>query len=229
MNDSYTEQLIQKLPATEQAAARAAFKAISETGDDSSIAKLLVVLRANNEYAASIPKEMVTAGEKLLRDFDARLAQQTKQQAEAEAEREKHLHEVISSQVPQLGKQLALDRVASGVEAQTAELNRINRSLSRLRHLRVSGLLLLMGLSVAVGAGSVVGLYWKSYHEAERALNFVSRFSDAGVGLSIKGLEGGGVHITLEGPPVLRGTTWRNDADKHTIGADFYFPAGGAE
>jgi hypothetical protein len=229
MNDSYTEQLIQKLPTAEQATARDAFKAISETGDDGSLAKLLVVLRANNEYASSIPKDMVAAGEKLLRDLDTRAAQQAKQQADAEAERDKRLCELISKQVPQLGKQLALDRVASGVEAQAAELHRVNRTLSRLRHLRVSGLFLLMGLSGALGAGAVVGLYWKSYHVAQSAQNFVSRFNAAGVYLSIKDLDGGGVHVAVEGQPVLRGTTWRNNTDKRTIGADFYFPAGGGE
>jgi len=139
MDESYLEQLIQKLPAAEQTAARAAFKAISETGDDGPLSKLFVVLRANNEYAATIPKELVVAGEKLLRELDARAAQLAKQNAEADAQREKRSREIIAQQVPQLGKALALDRVATGLNAQTAELGRIESTLSRLRHLRVGG------------------------------------------------------------------------------------------
>ena len=229
MDDSYLEQLIQALPEAERPTARAAFKAISETGDEGPLGRLLVVLRANNAYAATIPKELAAVAEKLLRELDARVAQQAKQQTESEAQREKRLGEIIAKQVPLLGKALALDRVAAGVEAQAAELGRVGRTLSRLRHLRVGGLLLLMGLAGCLGAGAVVGLYWRPYHDAQRAVNFLTCFHAAGVYLSNKDLENGGVHVTVEGEPVLRGTDWRTNTNKYTVGADFYFPAGGGQ
>jgi len=227
MDDSYLEKLIQALPEAERSAAHAAFKAISETGDDGPLGRLLVVLRANNAYAATIPKELAAVAEKLVRDLDARTMQQTKQHAEAEAQREKRLIEVIAKQVPLLGKALALDSVAAGVKAQNAELSRVNRSLSRLRHVRVSGLLLLMGLAGTLGAGAVVGLYWKPYRETQRAAGLVTRFNDAGVYIGIKDLEGGGTHIVVEGATVQKGTGWRKDKAGNFVGADFYFPAGG--
>jgi hypothetical protein len=226
MDESYLEQLIQKLPAAEQTAARAAFKAISETGDDGPLSKLFVVLRANNEYAATIPKELVVAGEKLLRELDARAAQLAKQNAEADAQREKRIGEIIAQQVPQLGKALALDRVATGLDAQTAELGRIESTLSRLRHLRVGGLLLLMALGGLVGSSAVVGIYWHPFHAAEQAGKFVSRLNAAGVYVSIKDAENGGTLVTVEGAPVLHGTAWRKNSDNYTTGADFYFPKG---
>lgn len=225
MSESYLEKCIRSLPQEKQAAAREAFKAISETGDDSFLSKLLVTLEATSAYAATVPKDLVTSGEKLLREFDARAAQLAKQNAEADAQREKRIGEIISKQVPQLGKALALDRVAAGLDAQTAELGRIGRTLARLRHLRVGGLLFLMALSCSLGAGAVVGLFWQPYHRAERAEVFVSRLNAAGVFVSVKDIESG-THIAVEGQPVLRGTVWRKNAEGYTTGADFYFPKG---
>jgi hypothetical protein len=225
MSESYLEKCIRSLPPEKQAAAREAFKAISETGDDSFLSKLLVTLEATSAYAATIPQDLVSSGEKLLRELDARAIQLAKQNAEDDAQREKRICEIITSQVPQLGKALALDQVAAGLEAQTAELGRIGRTLTRLRHLRVSGLLLLMGLAGFLGAGAVVGLYWSSYHAAERAQNFVSRLNAAGVYLSVKDTESG-PHVIVEGAPVLRGTVWRKNSENFTTGADFYFPKG---
>jgi hypothetical protein len=227
MNESYLEKCIRALPLEKQPAAREAFKAISETGDDSFLSKLLVTLEATSAYAATIPQDVVISGEKLLRELDARAVLLTKQQTEADAQREKRICEIIAKQVPQLGKALALDRVAAGMDAHAAELGRIGRTLTRLRHIRVGGLILLIGLAVSLGAGAVIGLYWQPYHAAQRAAGFVSRLNAAGVYVGLKDLEGGGTHITVEGAPVLRGTSFRKNTNGSVVGADLYFPAGG--
>ena len=144
MSDSYLEKCIQALPPEKQPAARAAIKAISETGDDSILSKVLVAFEATTAYAETIPHAIVASGEKLLQELDARAARAAAQQAESEAQREARLRQLIAEQVPQLGKTLALDKVVARIDMQTAEISRLTRSADRLRQARVGGLVLLM-------------------------------------------------------------------------------------
>lgn len=84
MTESYFEKCIQALPPEKQAAAREAHRAISETGDDNLISKLLVVLESTAVYAETIPRGMVVFGDKFLGDLDARLKMASQSQAELE-------------------------------------------------------------------------------------------------------------------------------------------------
>lgn len=227
MEDSYLEKCIHALPPPEQPAARAAFKAISETGDDNLLSKLLVTLRATGTYAATIPAEMTRAGETLLRELDERNARTAHAQAETEKQREDRLRQLITAQVPQLGQQLSLDKVVAGLNAQTAELGRIQRQLVRLRQVRIGGLLLVLLLGAAVGAGGVVGVFWNSFHAAQQAGRFVRNLNTAGIYAKISPAESG-VCLTIESVRAQRGTAWRKDAQGYIVGADFFLPAGGA-
>ena len=227
MDASYLEKCIQALPPAEQPAARAAFKAISETGDDNMLSKLLVTLRATGAYAATIPTEMTRAGEALLRELDDRNAHTARMQAETEKQREERLRQLIAAQVPQLGKALALDKVVVGLRAQTAELGRIQRQLVRLRHARVGGLLLVFLIGAAVGAGGVAGCFWNRYHAAQQAGRFVRNLNAAGIYAKISPAESG-VCLTIESARAQRGTAWRKDAQGYIVGADFFLPIGGA-
>jgi len=225
MSDSYLEKCIQALPPEKQPAARAAINAISETGDDSILSKVLVAFEATTAYAETIPHAIVASGEKLLHELDARAARAAAQQAESEAQREARLRQLIAEQVPQLGKTLALDKVVARMDMQTAEISRLTRSADRLRHARVGGLVLLMTLGALVGAGATVGLFWKKYDTAQRAQLFVDQLTAAGVYAKVSRTENG-VQFTVNGPTALRGTAWRKDRDGYINGADFVFQTG---
>jgi hypothetical protein len=226
MSESYLEKCVQALPREKQAAAREAIRAIAENGEDNLLSKLLVTLEATSAYAESIPQAMVANGEKFLRELDARTVRAADQQEKIEVQREARLRQLITEQVPQLGKTLALDKIVARLDAQSAEIGRFARSAERLRHARVGGLVLLMTLGALLGAGATVGLFWKRYDSAQRAQRFVSLLNAAGVDAEFR-REGETVHFTVEGPVVLRGTAWRKDAQGYTTGADFVFPTGG--
>lgn len=227
MDESYLEKCIQSLPPAEQPAARAAFKALAETGDDSLLSKLLVTLKATGAYAATIPAETERVGEALLRrlaERDAHLAEET---AANEAQREERLRQLITAQVPQLGKALSLDRVVAGLTAQTAELGQIQRQLVRLRQARLGGLVFVLLLGVGLGAAGVAGGFWHQYQTGQQAGRFVERLNSAGIYAKVQSTDDG-VRFIVEGAPVLRGTTWRKNEQGYITGADFLFPSGGA-
>ena len=223
MSESYLEKCIRALPPEKQPAAREAFKAIAENGDDSLLSKLIVVLEATAAYAATIPQNLTESGSRFLGELDSRLTKQTQSQAELEAGREERLGKLLTAQVPQIGKAISMDKVIAGLQAQTAELGRIERSLVRLRHARVGGLILLMLLGFILGAGSVVGLSWRSYQDGRQADAFVTRLTEAGIAAKIHRTDSGDL-LTISGPQALRGTAWRKDAQGYIIGADFVFP-----
>jgi hypothetical protein len=224
MPDSYLEKCIGALPQEKQPAAREAFKAIAENGDDNLISKLLVILEATSAYAETIPQTLSASGERFLGDLDARLAKAAQIQTEHESAREGRLRQLLTEQVPQLGKAMALDKIAAEFQGQAAELGRIERSLTCLRQARVGGLFLLMLLGVLLGAGAVVGLGWRGYQGARQAEQFVTRLNVAGIAAKIRRTEAGEV-LTIEGAEVLRGTVWRKDDKGYIVGVDIVYPA----
>lgn len=228
MDQSYLEKCIAALPPEKQPAARAAFKDIAEGGDDSIFSKVLVTLEATSAYSTTIPQALTASGEKLLREFDARANTIARREAESDVEREEKLRQLIAEQVPQLARSLALDRVVAGLEAQTAELGRIERSVARLRRARVYGLLLLMLLGGIIGATAVGGVFWKRYQSAQRAERFVTRLNSAGITMEIR-RNGQYEWLRVEGLPVLSGTTWTKNDRGEIIGAHFRFPSGGGQ
>ena len=223
MSESYLENCINALPPGKQPAAREAFKAIAENGDDNLISKLLVILEATSAYAAHIPQTLSANGERFLGELDSRLTKVAKFHDEQEATREARLHQLLVDQLPQLGRALAIDEVAAGLKAQAAELGRFERSLVRLRQARVGGLLLLMLLGFWLGAGAVVGFGWRNYNDAQQAAEFVARLHALGVVMKVQKTEGGEL-LTIDGPGALQGTGWRKDAKGYLSGADLMYP-----
>jgi hypothetical protein len=228
MSESYLEKCIRALPGEKQAAAREAIKSIAENGDDSLLSQLLAVFEATAAYSETIPQELVRFGESFLRELDARAAEAAKHQKEADAQRETRLRELIAAQVPQLGKSLALDKVAAGLQSQSAELGRLGRSVERVRQARVGGLLFLIVLGVCMGAGTVIAGFWRSYAEAGQAKRFVENLNAAGIYAKIDRTDEV-AHLTVEGPVALRGTAWRKSADGYIVGADYVVSNGGAQ
>ena len=226
MDESYLERCIRALPPEKQSAARAAFRDIAADGDDSVFSKVLVTLEATSAYAERIPTEMVRSGEALLRELDERMARSARAQAEADAQREKLLREVIAAQVPQLGKALALDKVNALLTAQTTELGRIERSLERLRQVRVGGLLLVLGLGALLGSGAMAGVFWHRYAQAQRAQRFIARMESLGIDAEITP-SGADVRFTIKCPYAITGTGWRKDGQGYIAGADFIVATGG--
>ncbi|MBI2516000.1 MAG: hypothetical protein HYV95_03715 [Opitutae bacterium] len=223
MPESYLEKCVRALPPEKQTTAREAFRAIAENGDDNLISKLLVTLEATSAYSATIPETLASSGERFLSELDLRLARTVQAQTEQETRREERLRQLLTELVPQLGKSLALDRVAAGLQAQTTELGRVERSLVRLRRARVGGLCLLMALGFLLGAGAVAAYGWREYRDARQAARFVDRLSDVGVVAKIQRSENG-EHLSIEGPAALRGTAWRKDERGYINGADLVFP-----
>jgi len=228
MPDSYVEKCIQALPPEKRSAAREAIKAVAETGEDSLLSKLLVTFEATSAYAETIPQQLVQFGETFLREFDARNAKAAQQQTEADAKRDKQLRQLIAEQVPQLGKTLALDKVAARLDAQAAEISRLARNADKLRQARVGGLVLLIMLGVLLGVGSTVGVFWTRYNTAQQYQRWVDQLNTAGIYAKIAHEENS-VRFTVEGPTALRGTVWRKDRDGYINGADFVFPTRGGQ
>lgn len=222
--ESYLEKCIQKLPVEKQTAAHAAVRDLTETGDDTLLSKLLLVFEANAAYSEQIPQQMVRFGESFLRDLDARSQRASDEQKKRDSERDTRLAEIIREQIPQLGKTLAHDQLVSELKAQTAELGRLERTVSRMRRARVGGMLLILLLGAVVGAGGLAGIYWQRYAAGERARRFTERLSAAGI-VAEAVYEGNNLRLQLEGPTALRGTAWRKDRAGYIAGVDFIVPA----
>lgn len=223
MNDSYLEKCIRSLPLERQSAARAAFKEIAEDGDDSVFSKVLVTLEATSAYAASLPKAVTASGESLLQDFDARAKNFLEQQAQSQEQLEESFRAIIRQEVPALGKSLALDKVAAGLDKQATQLGRIDRSISRLRLARVGGLLLLMALGALLGAAGLGFSHYTRYQEGQQAAKNLASLHAAGIGWDHAWTEHG-VLVRIEGPPVVAdGLTWRQNANGQAIGIDILF------
>lgn len=226
MSESYLEKCIQALPTEKQAAARAAFKDIAENGDDSVFSKVLVTLEATSAYSETIPRQLITSGEKLLRDFAALTEGHAQKLTESEAHREEMLRQLIAAQIPQLAKSLALDRIVESLEVQTAELGHVGRGVARLRRARVGGMLLIMALGAVLGAAALGVIFWQPYQAAQRADQFISRLNKLGISMRIVRTERG-ERLRIEGTTLLLGSAWRKDDRGHFIGADLVFPARG--
>jgi hypothetical protein len=227
MNESYLEKCIQSLPAEKQAAARAAFRDIAETGGDNVFSKVLVTLEATSAYAATIPQDMTVRGEKLLGELDARVARLAQEQAETETRREERLHKLITAQLPQLGKSLALDNVVAGLATLTAAVGRFERTLSLFRRARVGALLFYVFIGGVIGAALLGGVFRTRYQSAQRAERFINRLYAEGISIEARRTEQG-EWLKIEGPAVLAGSTFKRNGNGEVTGAHLLFPTGGS-
>jgi Flp pilus assembly pilin Flp len=228
MNDSesYLEKCIAALPPEKHEAARRAFREIAETGDDSYLSKLLVILEANNAYAVSIPLQLTAFGDQFMQGLCALVETQAREEALRESKRGESLKKVIEAQMPELGKSLSLGKVATAIEGQTVALTQLKREVARMRHARISGLIALMALGMLVGVGATIGLFWQKYADARQDQAFIDRIYETGVRLKIARIEGHPV-LSVDGPTMLKGTTMRANVDGFVTGATFVLPKEG--
>jgi len=142
--------------------------------------------------------------------------------AEQELAREERLRKLLSDLIPQLGKSLSLDKVCAGLQTQTAEIGRMERSLGRMKQVSVGRLLAFGLLGALLGAGGLGAIEWRNYREGVKATAFVARLNDAGVYARIRMTDAGQM-LSIEGPEVLSGT-WRKNTQGRTNGVDITFP-----
>jgi hypothetical protein len=119
-----------------------------------------------------------------------------------------------------------LDKTNALLTAQAAELGRIERSLVRLRQVRVGGLLLVLVLGALLGSGAVAGVFWHRYAQAQRAQRFIARMDSLGIDAEITPA-GADVRFTIKCPYAIKGTGWRKNDQGYIAGADFVVAAGG--
>jgi len=94
---------------------------------------------------------------------------------------------------------LALDKIAAALQAQSVAIHKSERSIARLRHLRVGGVLTLMAIAGLLSAGGVVGLLWRFYDDTKRAQLFAQHLNAAGISTEIR-TASDGIHLTVVGP-----------------------------
>ena len=217
-NHSFIEKCIQALPPEKQASARQAFVELGD-GDGSAISKLLVVLEANAAFASTIPSDMSRIAEKFVQDLTEIQAQASKDRAETETRLATKLSDIIQRQVPALGKSLAVDRLAAATNQQKHSLNRLERSINRLRHLRVGGVLALMLLSIVMTDGIIAAVMWNRIQIARGNERFFNRLNRSGIELRLIHQGDGSTLLRIEGP-VYRGTAWRLDEHDKIKGVD---------
>ena len=215
---SYLEQCIQALPLEKQAAARKAFEDFWE-GDDSTFSRLLVVLEATNSFAKGIPKELAEIANRLLAELDQRKESGAHDDAERQKKMEERFRALLVQQVPVLGRALAVDKLATQLEQQKAATIRLGRSIDRLRHLRVGGVLALMALSVLLVGGLGAAAYWNELRTWRSNACFLQRLGRAGIELKLLAQQDGRTVLRVEGP-VYRGTAWRLDEHEKIKGVD---------
>ncbi len=91
-----------------------------------------------------------------------------------------------------------VSRLAASVESLRVSHDRLAHSVSHLRHLRVSGVLLLMLIGAVLGAAGVVGVFFHSYRSHARADAFMGTIYNEGISLSSRQAEDG-FHLMLNG------------------------------
>lgn len=224
MNASYIEKCVLALPPDKQAAARAAFKEISEGGDDSVFSKILVTLEATSAYAAGIPQALAENGERFLKELDNRTKEIVTRLEASEAERDEHLRDLLRQQLPALVKPLAIEKLIEYSARQTAELGRIERSVARLRHARVGGMVFLMLIGALLGAAGLCSIIWPPYQDGQRAAQKLATLEAAGISWDHRRTKQGEL-VLIEGPPIdSKSVAWRRSAAGQIVGANILYP-----
>lgn len=223
-DESYIEQCINALPPERRETARRAFQEISEDGTGTFLGKFLVLLDASGAYAKSIPSELKSVADSLIREIEAVRSRDAAQRVNDAEQRENQLRQLFAEQMPVLAKGLAVTRLAEGLEAQNAVLCRLEHAVSAMRHLRVGGLLLLMGLAAMIGAAATGGLFYRSYQEGQQSKAWFEYFSRHGIGINAHETQNT-VVFTIDGrEALLQGTDYRKNDHGKAIGIDLVYP-----
>lgn len=222
---SYVELCIQALPPEKQAAARTAFKDLLEGApDDSMLSRLLIVLEATAAYGKTIPSEIATTIEKILPALDARLAKIAQVAGNEDVSGLKQVRELLEKKLATIIPAVPMERNARAVESLRLSVERLERGVRRLRHLRLGAVALLMLLSAGAGAGGVIAYFRKDYNLGQRNREYFEYLDDHGISTKIESADSGGLVFQVEGRQVLKGTDWLNDEHGHAIGVKFIYP-----
>jgi len=220
--DSYLENWIKLLPAEKQQAARRALREITESGDDGPISRLLVILELYTVVGKSIPSDLKNAQEELLCSVDTRLALVDAQRNAELAGLKKEVTSVLFATLPEMAKRLSVKQVADEMAVLNVRQTQVEKGISRLRHLRVGGMLFMAVLGAVLCAGAMVGLYGTDYQKGKRAAAYWNYFSRNGISHSVVE-ENGIIQLSVQGPAVEEGTKLIRDAQDRVVGIELLY------
>lgn len=217
---SYIELCLRSLPPAKQEAARKAFHDLTDGApDDTMLSRLLIVLEATAAYGRTIPAEIATAMQSGIAALDARLGKvaSTSGVAPVDAAQLGMIEERISTLAQSAGEHRTL------VESVRYAVEQVDRNVQRLRHARVTAVLLLMAAAAVVGAAGVVAYFKPRYEAARRISESVDYLAQRGVQLGM--VDGGNdsVVFTVRGPITANGAEWTRDAKGRVTGARLVF------
>jgi hypothetical protein len=222
---SYIELCLQALPAEKQAAARLAFRDLIEGApDDSMLSRLLIVLEATATYGKTIPAEITAAAEKVLPAIDARLAKLAQVSGDEDERRLKQVRDLLEKLLTAMMSAPPVGRNANAIEALRVAVERLERGVRRLRHVRIGAVAALMLLAAAGGVGGMVAYFRDDYNLGPRYRLYYERLCEHGVSAKIGATDGGGLVLRIEGKGILKGTDWRRDEQGNVIGVEIVYP-----
>lgn len=218
---SYIELCLRALPLEKQAAARQAFHDLLEgSPDDSMLSRLLLVFEATAAYGRTIPAEIAAAVQNGIAAMDARLARfdgttSTREQDVAPV-RAVLDERFVAITAPLEEHRRSLESVRFAVE-------HVNRSVHRLRHARVTAVMMLMSVAAIAGAFGVIA-YFKPRYEAARSVSeSIEYLAQRGIQLELADGGNGTVVFLVTGTPTAKGTDWMLDAKGRVTGAKIVF------
>lgn len=222
---SYIELCIRALPKEKQAAARAAFKDMLEGApDDSMLSRLLIVLEATAAYGKTIPHEMSAVLTQGLTELDTRLAKIVRASG-ADGERHlKQLLELLEKQLPAMAEKLSLEKHSEAIEGTRMAVERLERSVGRLRRVRLGSALAITVFACAFGVGGTLAYFKKDYEDGQKAVRFRDWMERRGVSTRVPASESETFVLRIEGPAVRTGTAWLRDSQGRTTGVQLVYP-----
>lgn len=217
---SYIELCLRSLPPAKQEAARKAFHDLTDGApDDTMLSRLLIVLEATAAYGRTIPAEIATAMQGGIAALDARLGKVTSTSgvAHMDAAQLGMIVERISSLAESASEHRTL------VESVRYAIEQVDRNVQRLRHARITAILLLMTAAAVVGAAGAVAHFKPRYEAARRVSDSVDYLAQRGIQLGMAEGENASVIFTVRGPITANGAEWTRDAKGRVTGARIVF------
>lgn len=219
---SYVELCLRALPAEKQAVARQAFHDLLEGApDDSMLSRLLIVLEATAAYGRTIPAEITAAVQSGIAALDGRLARLGNVDG-GQGHDVAQLRSAVTGELSLLVEPLEQQRQL--VESLRFAVEQVDRNVQRLRHARITAVLLLMSGAAVAGAAGVV-TYFKPRYDAARAVSdSIEYLAHRGVEIGLADGGNNAVVVTINGPATAKGTDWKLDKKGRTTGAQIVYP-----
>lgn len=95
--------------------------------------------------------------------------------------------------------------------------------MRRLRHLRLTVVIMLMVLAMFAGAGGVVLYFREDYVWGQRSLRYLQHLGSHGVHIGAETEASGALIVRIEGPASMQ-ADWLRDFQKKTTGAELVYP-----